>query len=409
MKVSIITPTYRDTELLLKQAYNLCRQTMPHDDFEWLLIDDFYEDRKEKVASWQTPFPVRHLPPRVYSEYRVPSTLINGALVEAQGELIYFMSDFMQMSDQVLARHWELYQRFGPKVMIGGPIVIAECPACMAENGKTWPIPDDTLFAFPCQSCSVPMVYMRQRAFEYGIEPGLGETFNHDVMRQSFWVGRNESVPLECLLAVNGLDEDLDGRGGDGDLGTRLMNYGCRFLLDRMEIVMMHSHQRGKEDRPRQERPQIQVPGNPRWEAVLAGAFWAHNSWNIRDERLKTSPPRFDHLPLTSVRTTRCPACGRPKSPQSQKCQPCSRMKPASGLTSREKEVLTRRFGLDGQPPRTVSETARVLYLSTTWVEKMEQRALLHKLGLLPYKVSAEEARDCLNTAIERLEEREAQ
>ena len=279
-KVSILTPTYRDSALLHTLGGWLQEQVFQ--DFEWLLLDDLYEQRKEEVTSWGFPF-LRHLQAWP-SEVRAPSAVINHGLVQARGDLIYFLADYMQPTPGVLARHWALYQRLGPKVMIGGPLLISECPTCMMEKKEIWPSPEETIWVTRCSGCGVPMVFLHQRNFEFDLGGGIGEIKNAELMRQTWWVGRNESVPLQCLLDINGLDETLDGRGGDCEMGTRLRNLGCRFIIDRVEPAIMHPHNSaGKPSGPR--LPEALVPENPLWMKVLAGETWAPNTWNIRETR----------------------------------------------------------------------------------------------------------------------------
>lgn len=283
IKVSVITPTYRETAIIEQQVQWLRAQTLGAENFEWLLLDDLYAVRKKEIAAWNISF-LRHLS-APNTGVRGPSKVINRGLVAARGEIVYFMTDYMQIVPTVLERHWTLYQEFGPAVMIAGPVITSLCPVCLQDAEEPWPLDSAPAFLVRCVGCRTPMIFLRQRPYEYGLRGDVGETYNKDLMRQAWWVGRNESVPLAALVGVNGLDESMDGRGGDSDLGTRLMNWGCRFITDLAHPAIMLPHHRTKPEVVPVE--QIQVAGNPQWEAVLAGATWADNGWSIQEERAR--------------------------------------------------------------------------------------------------------------------------
>ena len=45
-------------------------------------------------------------------------------------------------------------------------------------------------------------------------------------------------------------------------------------------------------------------------------------------------------------------------------------------LTPREAEIITLRYGLDGRPPRTQRETAKLCAISRSYVSRIEKKAL---------------------------------
>lgn len=285
VKVTVITPTYRETSQIVAQAMWLEHQTMVKEDFEWIILDDLYEQRHEEVARLATSYRIKHLPSGVDSPYKRPSEAINRGLVRADGELVHFMNDYIELTPQLLERHWELYQAYGPRVVIGGPLISARCPRCVEASGESWQdvFPNENTLMILCIECRLPMFYHRARVYEVGLNAFEGETWNPHLARLGFWAGRNDSAPLECLLDVNGLDESLDNRGGDHDLITRLLNLGCRKVTDFCVPAIIHAHTRTKGRPP--ELEEALVPGNPQWGAVLSGEVWAPNGWSIREAR----------------------------------------------------------------------------------------------------------------------------
>ena len=132
------------------------------------------------------------------------------------------------------------------------------------------------------------MVMFRARNAEYLIpHTGEGEIFSPGMVQQTFLGGRNDSVSLEAALAVNGMDERLDGYflGLDIDFAVRLMNAGCRYIVDRLLPCILHPHTRGKLESP---GPASEGPGQVVIQKeVLEGQSFADHGWSIRDERTR--------------------------------------------------------------------------------------------------------------------------
>ncbi|GAH86423.1 unnamed protein product, partial [marine sediment metagenome] len=202
----------------------------------------------------------------------------NTGLTHAEGELVYFMNDSMYPHPRVLERHWEIYSKYGLKVIISGPLI----DAIVASGRSVWagapPMPiqikNDEGAIVPCPELTPPISLPLKDNFEEAtpenlisifkepFKPMWPKTFLPDwrlghISKVSidknlcendnpdwFWAGRNDSAPLEALLDINGWDEAFDGRPGgvDADLGARLMKYGCRFLVDRELPCYMLPH-----------------------------------------------------------------------------------------------------------------------------------------------------------------------
>ena len=122
-KVSVLTIGYRPgyVDTLVESLVN---QTMPKDEWEWVLVDDIWELRKDAVRDHiQGRINYLHLPSKEIKEHAATATAINTGLAVAQGELVYFMADYCYPHHQCLERHWYIYQKYGPRTIISGPLV----------------------------------------------------------------------------------------------------------------------------------------------------------------------------------------------------------------------------------------------------------------------------------------------
>ena len=250
-KITVLTATFRDWDFLLKQRDALEDQTFQ--DFEWVIVDDLLATG-QRAFKVQAGFLVTHVPPSHYSVYMAEANAKNTGLLFADGELVYLMNDYVLPSPKVLERHWELYQTYGPKVMISGPLI-----------GET----------------------ARDRRPEFMVGDGVGKvSYDHLNSNQftEFWAGRNDSAPLAALLGVNGFEETIDGgKGGiDLEIALRMAHWGCEHLVDQREWaaeVLHRYYQTSKEgydghywvalyQKVKQERRIVSM-----------------NSWNIAHER----------------------------------------------------------------------------------------------------------------------------
>lgn len=257
-KITVLTPTFRGWDMLDWQRLWLQRDGFPPEDMEWVIVDDLYAERKDWVAGFHAPFAIKHLLPRTLSDKFDAIGAFNTGLVVAEGEIVFFLVDYIEPRPGVLQRHWDLYQEFGPTACISGEIYDAPLPG--------WPESLDT-----------------ERFAEVEIRAGLGEWVSDSTISRFANFGLNDSAPLEALLDVNGMDERMRGMrgGGDAELGIRLARYGCRFLFFRGTPVYRHPKTPTKPG----------VYPNPIWEELVRVAqtghsTWAPNRWDIREERM---------------------------------------------------------------------------------------------------------------------------
>ncbi len=224
--ITVLTPTYR---LLYKerQLEALSKQTFK--DFEWVIVDDSYDKNKGIEA----PFKVKHIPPRLLVPYFALSAALNDGLTVSSGKYVFFMNDYVVPDEDCLRRHWEVQER-GGCLLSGQSLAMDDVPSvCKDENGNI-----------------INRDY-RIGLFESGffkwqpVGDGLYEVPREGI--QNWWAGRNDSCPMEALLACNGFDEAFDGRWGgqDADMANRLMTYGLKYYIDKGSLCREYAHPRG--------------------------------------------------------------------------------------------------------------------------------------------------------------------
>ncbi len=266
-KVSVVSicyrPGYFDTMIA-----GLKSQTFK--EFEWVVADDLLDIRKEAVANYiGGAFPFKHVKPKVVRDLSATASALNTALSFCTGELVYFMADYMYIHPRALQRHWYIYKRYGPKVIISGALI----DAITVTGASIWTghppkiitvKVGDKNVTFPEHTPPLewPMIYAERPTQEnlisiwavefkpawgeingYGLDWRTGATANvkwEDGLYENvsgfqwFWAGRNDSGPLAVFKEVGGMDERLDGQHGgiEADMATRIKNLGYSYLID---------------------------------------------------------------------------------------------------------------------------------------------------------------------------------
>ena len=255
-KITVLTTTFRPWNRLLDQAKDLEAQQFK--DFEWIVVDDLVGKR-----GWglETPFPTLFIPPKGgVVDYFAPARADNTAIALAEGELVYFMNDYIRLTPATLAQHWAAYEKYGPRAFFAGQLV-----------------PMDGEVSYPL------------RKGEIVVGPQAQEAFSLD--SSAVWTyaaGRNDSAPLAALLEINGLDEDFDGdRGGsDVDLAQRLIMAGLRHILLQDCIAFEYAHHAVRNPKYAWEK---ELPRKGSWDRIVRGyrpaRARAEHKWDISAAR----------------------------------------------------------------------------------------------------------------------------
>jgi len=309
-KISVLTigyrPGYVDSCVAALKAQSL-------QDFEWVFVDELVAQRRDLVKrEVNDAFSLTHIPPREITDISATAMALNTGIVHCRGELVHFMADYMYLHPRTLERHWEIYQKYGPKVIITGPLLdrltaegksislgarpilwtiqVGSRPVQYHEHSPPidWPLKPNfteltdenllSIFARPFIPVWPDYVLPDWRSgviSNLSLERGLYENAQPEPWKW-WWAGRVDSAPLEALLEANGMDETSAGRraGLETDMARRMVRAGCRHLHDRLYPSYMLPH-------PTRKR-EISDWEDDKGEWVSEGA-----SYSLREERRK--------------------------------------------------------------------------------------------------------------------------
>ncbi|RDJ35494.1 MAG: glycosyltransferase family 2 protein [Crenarchaeota archaeon] len=204
---------------------NLERQTFK--DFEFIYIDTFYEDNKDRFASYPSSFCVKHVPVHPNHRYWYDlgyvyiSAAKNTGILYADGELLVTCDDAEFFPDNLLEKYWKYYEI--------GHLLHAHHKRMTRINthdGKlTFPIEGD--------------IYVNDHRFNHVKNGGY---YPH---KHGTWLFAGTSFPLAEALLLNGFNERMDGCKSleDCEFGTRLALTGLKFLLDHDGYIYILDHQ----------------------------------------------------------------------------------------------------------------------------------------------------------------------
>ncbi len=213
-------------------------QTMK--DFEWVIVDHLYDERKDYFKNMNLPFHVKHVParPNVWHDAGLCGvcTQYNRGIVHADGELLFFTGEGYLFPPDFWERLWYRYKQgyfpfawyfydntFAPKELIepvpgwrkAYPEDVEEAPVpynISGYTGKNITIEHRPVYAFKGNNLEI---------FKASWE---------------WWFGCS-SASLEAMLKINGFDQRFDGDRMllDCDVGSRLQlaGYGDKFALFR--------------------------------------------------------------------------------------------------------------------------------------------------------------------------------
>jgi hypothetical protein len=264
VKVSVLTicyrPGYFDSMLDALQ-----KQTMPRDQWEWVVVDEMAHLRGDVVRSFVGDSLRLVYVPMEPREMSATAEALNLGLGHCSGQLVYFMADYMYPSPRCLQRHWGIYRKYGPKVIISGLLIdgitlggksVAHDAVAVEEKvqvGDKWfAFPDFTPavglrmkanYKEPCPENYItiwegkfvprwpatPLDWRTHSISHTRLAPDLFKA--HDY--RFFYAGRNDSAPLEALRAVGGLQGEYGRHGGlETAMAERLRLHGCGYLVD---------------------------------------------------------------------------------------------------------------------------------------------------------------------------------
>ncbi len=204
MRLSVVVPTFNRASLLRRLLTQLAAQS--HKDFEVLIVDD---GSRQPVAfeGLSTPYPL-HL---IRQPNAGAAAARHTGVLAAQGELILFIDDDMQIGTDFVEQHLRAHQRHGRAVVLG------RIRADPAVSGMP-------LF----ERWHSVLLDRKAESIRNGVLP----------VRGNLLFTGNASLRREDYLAVGGFDTSLEN-SEDVELGLRLEKAGVAFVFSE-EAFTLH-------------------------------------------------------------------------------------------------------------------------------------------------------------------------
>lgn len=275
VRISYITITARDnfptvglTNLHLWEPtlQTLANQTFK--DFEYIVVDVFYEDRPNYFKDHNYRLKIKHIPalPNLWYKHGLAQVCeqFNKGIVYADGELIFFDADSAMLHPQLMQNLWNHYQD-GYFVSLGFGIDTTHtkelCERHEGSNGQfefpTGKWQDATIdqakkvdhnwYSFLNYNGLVIMDHRYRRLFE-------NNGRDMEIISPDWYYGIS-TVSLDAILKVNGFETSFDGDPAlnDVDLGNRL------FMAGYSKLAMFRDSYIIKADARRRSHPKMRA------------------------------------------------------------------------------------------------------------------------------------------------------
>jgi hypothetical protein len=181
---TVLIPSYERGSMLQRTLPFLARQTLPHEAYEILVVDDGSQRDHAALAVESLALPNVVV---LSESHRGSARARNAGLAVARGEVIVFVDDDAFVGPHYLEEHLRIHQRDPNAVVAGGIVQVRAIPDAIDEA------------------------------------PGFAAYHRHP------FPGGNASVRAEHLRRVGGFDDGFETYGWhDQELGERLLQSGLR-------------------------------------------------------------------------------------------------------------------------------------------------------------------------------------
>ena len=210
---TVVVPTHNAAASLQLLLAGLAKQTEPAENFEVVIVLDGCADSSADVVErWQSSRRFAWLR-CVEQPHRGAAAARNTGVDEARSPIVLFLSDDVVPDSQLLAVHLRQHQRVD-SIAVLGDYQVVRGPEDGTYLWSVWAENEDR-FA--------------RRAL-----PGR-------LSCHTDFCAANASLRRADVLRVGGFDAELaDSRGGDHELGYRLLTAGVRFVPDRTATARWH-------------------------------------------------------------------------------------------------------------------------------------------------------------------------
>lgn len=218
IKVTVFTPTIR-TGFWNIMAQNLKNQT--YKNFEWLIVDDYKEDRSETAKKYAEKYGIKIR----YMRGKLTTSKYNYALIQADnmaifnatGKVIVWVQDFILIPDDGLERIVNLHRRYPLAIIAPVDEYRSMSVTPNRENKEDWfDGRTDVVGKFIRKNIRIKLLEVRQTRNPYDFEMNYG------------------AIPTAVARKLNGLWEfEDDGLGfNNTDIAMRALKAGFPVIID---------------------------------------------------------------------------------------------------------------------------------------------------------------------------------
>lgn len=225
VKVSIITPTIR-TGWWNLMASNLSHQT--HKNFEWVIVDDYKEDRSEVAEKYAEMYNlnIKYIRgDKALGTYHRPCGLVRANNIgwkQSSGELLVWLQDFIVLDPEAIERLVSLYRHNKDSIIAPVDEYYNAIEADKSNKEDWWNGKTDiaTNKSWSNPRCKNKGIYRTDNPYDYEANYG--------------------AIPRHILDACNGFWEVLDyGLGYDNTIiAYTALKLGYKVLIDDTNIAM---------------------------------------------------------------------------------------------------------------------------------------------------------------------------
>ena len=124
MKISVIIPTFNRSHMISDALESLCRQDLPADDFEVLVVDNNSKDETKKVIEQYIAKHQEHKIRYVFEERQGDYFARNRGAEEAEGKYLVFTDDDALFDTNYLSTILNLFETYPNVGVVGTRIVV---------------------------------------------------------------------------------------------------------------------------------------------------------------------------------------------------------------------------------------------------------------------------------------------
>mgnify|MGYP006188372629 CR=1 FL=1 len=242
--VSVVIPTYNSQALLDLTLQSLCAQEDSFRKFEVIVVDDGSADDTRSVVNRY----IDTLDIRYYFQtdqgFRVSATR-NAGIALAKYKVSLFLDAGMVAKRNLIRTHWNLHNKHSNVAVIGMSFGLEEFASVDSGVIENMLATYDSETAFK-KLANYTALYDCRYDYLSEISFQVGSRSYPWVL---FWTG-HVSCPTKTLRQIHGFDENFTSWGGeDVELGIRLHNHGCKFVILEELMTINYPHPRSEPEK----------------------------------------------------------------------------------------------------------------------------------------------------------------